>query len=174
MDKKKLIALSDFMREQLVTVSDLIEMANYVKFYGGNIPLLEEGEEMPVALRYADNEVAKKFIPLRRIKAIHLENVDIGLNEFSIPMSYLDALQNCRQQQKRLMTETQASIIYQNFKKINEVLKEFGFDSLREGRYWLETPASKSYLAKAIDFSSGKVLELKRSESCRVRPVFLT
>ena len=27
------------------------------------------------------------------------------------------------------------------------------------------------YLAKAIDFKTGKVIELKRSESCRVRPM---
>lgn len=170
---KKLIALSVFMREQSVTASDLAEMAQYAKFYG-NIPLLEEGEELPVALRYADGESSKEFKPMRGIKAIHLNNVDIGLEELTIPMSYLDALQNCRQLQKRLMTEEQATEIYQNLKKINEVLRVFGFDLLREGRYWLETPASKPYWAKAIDFSTGKVLELKRSEGCRVRPVFLT
>ena len=174
MNKEKLIALSDFMREQSVTASDLAEMAQYAKFYGGNIPLLEEGEELPVALLYTDGEISLKFKPMRSIKAVHLENADIGLEELTIPMSYLDALQNCRQLQKRLMTEEQAIIIYQNLKKINKVLKEFGFDSLREGRYWLETPASKPYWAKVIDFSTGKVLELKRSEGCRVRPVFLT
>jgi len=170
MNKKSLMALSDFMREHGISISELAEMANYAKFYQ-HLPLLEAEEELPVALQYGDGEISSKFKPMRSIKAVHLDKTDIGLEEFSIPMSFLDALQNCRQVRKKLMTEDQAKIIYQHFNKINEVLKEFGFDLLRESRYWLESPASKPYLAKAIDFKTGKVQELKRSESCRVRPM---
>ena len=137
------------------------------------LPLMA-GEEFPVALRYVDNKVSTIFDPLRWIKSIHLENGEVSLDELSIPMSYLNALQNCRQIRKRLMTEDQAKTIYQHLVQINEVLRKFGADTLKESRYWLETPASKSYMAKAIDFRTGKVMELKRSESCRVRPmVFL-
>lgn len=139
-----------------------------------NVLPLMAGEEFSVALRYVDNKISAKFEPLRWIKSIHLENGEVGLEEFTIPMSYLNSLQNCRQIRKKLMSEEQAIEIYQHFAQINEVLMKFGADTLKESRYWLETPASKSYLAKAIDFKTGKVIELKRSESCRVRPmVFL-
>lgn len=134
------------------------------------LPLIA-GEEFPVALRYVDNKISTRFEPLKWIKSIHLEDGEVSLEELTIPMSYLNALQNCRQIRKRLMTEKQAKIIYQHFAHINEVLRKFGADTLKESRYWLETPASKSYLAKAIDFKTGKVMELKRSESCRVRPM---
>ena len=165
--------MSNFLRENNMDITELVEMANYAKFYL-YLPLYEAEEELPIALRYADGEVSQKFKPMRSIKAIHLDNTDVGLEEFSIPMSYLNALQNCRQVRKRLMTEEQAIEIYQHFNKINEVLKSFGWAPMKDSRYWLETPASKSYLAKAIDFRTGKVMELKRSESCRVRPmVFL-
>lgn len=173
MNKMQLTALSDFLREQEMGIPELVEMANYAKFYL-YLPIYEAEEELPVALLYSDGEVSQNFKPMRSIKAVHLEKTDIGLEEFSIPMSYLNALQNCRQVRKRLMTEDQAIEIYQSFNKINKVLKSFGYEPLKDTRYWLETPASKTYLAKAIDFRTGKVVELKRSESCRVRPmVFL-
>jgi len=170
MNKVQLKALTDFMREHGIDIPELVEMANYAKFYL-YLPIYEAEEELPVALLYSDGEVSSKFKPMRSIKAIHLDKTDIGLEEFSIPMSYLNALQNCRQIRKRLMTEEQAQKIYQCFNKINEVLKSFGFDLMKDSRYWLETPASKSYLAKAFDFRTGKVMELKRSECCRVRPM---
>lgn len=171
--KQKLVAMSNFLREQNMDVTDLVEMANIAKFYHC-LPLYEAEEELPVALKYEDGEVSSKFKPMRQIKSVHLEKTDIGLEELTIPMSYLNALQNCRQIRKKLMTEEQALTIYQHFSKINEVLKSFELDTLKESRYWLETPATKPYLAKAIDFKTGKIYELKRSESCRVRPmVFL-
>ena len=170
MNKKQLVALSDFLRENNMGISELVEMADYAKFYL-HLPLYEADEELPVELRYSDGEISSNFKPMKSIKAVHLDKTDLGLEEFSIPMSYLNALQNCRQVRKKLMTEEQAQMIYQCFNKINEVLKSFGCDPLKDARYWLETPASKSYLAKAMDFKTGKVIELKRSESCRVRPM---
>ena len=170
MSKKKLEALSGFLREHEISISELAEMVNYAKFYEC-LPLYEAEEELPIALRYTDGEVTSKFKPMRSIKAVHLDKTDIGLTELSVPMSYLAALQNCRQIRTRLMTEEQALDIYQHLIKINQVLESLGQEPLRESRYWLETPASKSYLAKAIDFQTGKVIELKRSESCRVRPM---
>ena len=158
------------MHEQNIDIQELVEMADYAKFYNC-LPLYEAEEELPVALQYADGEISSKFKPMRKIKAVHLDIANIGLEEFSFHMSYLSALQNCRQVRRRLMTEEQALEIYQHFNKINKALKSFGQEPLRESRYWLETPASKSYLAKAIDFQTGKVIELKRSESCRVRPM---
>lgn len=168
--KQKLVAMSNFLREQNISIPELVEMADYAKFYHC-LPLYEAEEELPVALQYSDGEISSKFKPMRQIRAIHLDKADIGLEEFTIPMSYLAALQNARQVRKRLMTEEQALEIYLHFNKINEVLEEIGAEPLRESRYWLETPASKSYLAKAMDFKTGKVYELKRSESCRVRPM---
>lgn len=160
MKENNLVALDKFMREQSLTATDLAEMAEYLV-----------KNELPLSLLYADGEVSKWHFSSRRVKAVHLENVDIGQEELSIPMSYLSALQNCRQIGQRLMTEEQAKEAYKDFENVNKVLELIGAEKLKKTRYWVETPASKSYLAKVIDFGTGKIQEVKRSECCRVRPI---
>ena len=170
MTKEKLSALIEFMRQQNITVSELKQMSEYAAFYNG-IPLMEAGEELPLMLRYSDNSVSDRFTPMHRIKSVHLEDVDVDLNEFSIPMSYLNGLQNCRQAGKKMLTEKQAVQIYHQFNEVNAVLTAICAEPFRKSRYWLSDQASKTYLAKAFDFSTGKVVELKRNDGCRIRPV---
>lgn len=172
MDIDKLDALSDFMRAHSVSVSELKELADYANFYKG-IPLLEKGQELSFELRYADGEITNKFIPMRRIKGVHFNGMDIGLEEPSVPLPYLAALQYCRQMGKRMMTAKQAQELFSEKEKVNTVLEQICAEPIKGHLYWVDDKASKPYLAKVIDLHTGQIKEVKRSNSFRVRPIWL-
>lgn len=174
MNIDKIIALSDFMREQNISVSETQKLALYACIYKGEP--LETGMYLPIAVRYEDRSISKTFVAGEKILSLHIENIDLDIEEFSIPMSYLSGLQNCRQMTKSqigktMLNESQAKLIYSQFEEVNMLLKALGGVPMKKGRYWLSNDASKTYLAKAFDFETGKILELKRNESCRIRPV---
>jgi hypothetical protein len=172
MRKELLVALSEFMRDHSVSVSELKELSDYAQFYNA-IPLIEDGEELPVELRYSDGKVSNIFEPMKEIKAIHLEGDDIDLKDVCVPMSYQLAVINCQQSGKRMMSERDARKIYQNFRYVNSVLELLHEEPLKLYRYWLSDKASKPYLAKVIDFNTGVIKEVPKREAYWIRPCLI-
>lgn len=172
MKKELLVALSEFMRDHSVSVSELKELSDYAQFYNA-IPLIGDGEELPVELRYADGKTSNIFEPMKEIKAIHLDGADIDLQDVRVPMSYQLAVINCQQSGKRMMTGRDAQKIYQSFRGVSTVLKLIHAEPLKAYRYWLSDEASKPYLAKVIDFNTGVIKEVNKREACWIRPCFV-
>lgn len=172
MRKELLVALSEFMRDHSVSVSELKELSDYAQFYNA-VPLIGEGEELPVELRYSDGKVSNAFEQLKAINAVHLEGNDIDLQDVRVPMSYQLAVINCQQAGKRMMSEKDAQRVYRNICAVNRVMKLIHAEPLKACRYWLSDEASKPYLAKVIDFNTGIIKEVNKREACWIRPCLI-
>ncbi|MBQ8464471.1 MAG: hypothetical protein IJ545_00505 [Alphaproteobacteria bacterium] len=170
MDIEKIKILSGLVREHKLTGDDLNEMTHYLKTYHC-VPVIQDGAELPIKLKYTDNSVSDRFVHFKPIKALHIDDIDISLSEASVPMNYENALTYCRQLGGRMMTAKQALQIYEQLRNINEVLEMLGFEKIREYQYWIEDRASKSHLRKTIDFRTGEIKEVRKYDSFRVRPM---
>ena len=172
MDIEKVQILSDIMREHNLTGDDLNDMARYYKTYQG-VPVISDGAQMPLELRYSDKTVSNMFLHFKAVKAVHLDGIDVSLTEASVPMNYENALVYCRQIGGRMMNTSQALLIYAQFKNLNDVLKKICAEPLREYLYWVEDRGSKAHLKKVIDFRTGEIKEVRKYDSFRVRPIGL-
>ena len=155
MKKKNYDALSDFMRDHSVSVSEVMEILKYMS-------LKNKHQKPEVEVIYTDN---------KQIKGLSVKEIELDLADFSIPLSYIDGLKNCRQAGKRMLKAEQALVIYNHLQEVNETLSLIGAEPIKLYRYWIDDQASKTYLAKVFDFQTGQIREVKRSESYRVRPV---
>ena len=169
---KQLLKLHDFMCRENVSVSDLKKMCEIVTFYGV-VPLIENGEELSVALRYSDDKsVSKTFQLMRPIQALHLDGFDLSIKDAPIPLPYSAAEQFCAKNNESLPTSTQMMLIFSQKDKINNIFARLGMEPIKDYLYWLSDKASKPCMAKVFDMRTGKVKEEHKKESFRTRPVY--
>ena len=171
MKKTILIALKKFMSENSLTANDLRKLSEDASFYG-RIPLYENGEKLPVSIRYGDGLSAETFIEGKPLAAIALSDFALDIKEVPVPLPFDAAIKYCRQMGGHLPTIAEARQVYAKFSAINEVLTNLGYEPLKPYSYWVRGASSKPYLASVFDFSTGQMVEKKKTESFRVRCAF--
>ena len=170
--KRKFIALAQFMKEQNLTVKDLQQLVEVVKFYDG-IPLINNGESLPLSLRYADKTVSETFCLMKKLKGVHIEGLDVDIQDAPIVLPYDAAVKYCQQKGGHLLTYTEALLLQAKLERLNQTLVSVGGTAIFAGDYWLSDTASAPYKAKVFNFNTGLLREItKKCNSFRVRTIF--
>lgn len=169
MENQKLNSVHNFVQENAISVKELAEIADYMQFYGGKYPLIENGSKLPEAVRYADGTVSDVFMALKKIVAIHTNGMDILLEDSVLSLSLYTAKQFCNQSKAKLLTRDKAMLFASRLPQIQETFIMLGLPPLRDGQYWIDS--GKKFSPLVLDVKTRTIKPALRNCNYFVRPV---
>lgn len=169
MDNQKLNSVHNFVQKNAISVKELAEITDYMQFYDGKYPLIPNGSELPEAVRYADGTVSDVFLALKKITAVHVNGMDILLEDNPHPVSLYTAKAFCAQYKAKLLTPDKAMIFADSLPRIQETLEMLGLSPLRDGQYWINS--GKKFSPLVFDVRMRTVKNALNNCNYFVRPV---